>query len=49
MNISIQDLERLADQGNIEAQIALGGIYHTGESVARDDRKALQWWLKAAK
>ncbi|MGN0918274.1 MAG: tetratricopeptide repeat protein [Oxalobacter sp.] len=46
--MDICSLEQLAWDGNIEAQLALGWIYHNGESVQRDDKQALSWWLKAA-
>ena len=37
-----------AQQGDSEAQLELGGMYHDGQGVARDYREALRWYRKAA-
>ena len=34
---------------NISAQFALGLIFSDGTVVKQDNRRALNWWLKAAK
>jgi hypothetical protein len=38
----------LAEQGNAEAQTALGTMYFRGYSVPRDEAEAEKWYLKAA-
>ena len=38
----------LADKGNMKAQYFCAGMYELGQSVARDDAKALYWYEKAA-
>jgi GAF domain/Sel1 repeat len=42
------DLEKLADQGDPDAQWQLGVRYHNGEEVARDDAQAVMWFFRAA-
>ena len=37
-----------ADKGNPAAQNALGNLYYLGLGVARNDKLASQWYLKAA-
>jgi TPR repeat protein len=39
---------RLAEQGNAEAQSTLGGLYFSGQGVARDRAEAVKWWDLAA-
>ena len=39
---------KAAEQGNAEAQIALGDCYGRGEGVERSYQKAVQWYSKAA-
>ena len=41
-------LEKLANDGNIEAQTQLAYLYYEGLCVSKDDKKAFQWYLKAA-
>jgi hypothetical protein len=41
-------VQKAAEQGNVEAQYALGAMYFTGRGVTRDDAKAVQWFQKAA-
>ena len=38
----------LAEQGDAQAQYALGTMYRDGRGVARDYAEALRWWRKAA-
>jgi TPR repeat protein len=38
----------LAEQGDAEAQFALGTMYRDGQGVTRDYEEALRWWRKAA-
>lgn len=42
------DLEKLADQGDADAQWQLGVRYHNGEEVPRDDAEAVAWFFRAA-
>jgi hypothetical protein len=42
------DLEKLADQGDADAQWQLGVRYHNGEEVERDDAQAVMWFFRAA-
>ncbi len=39
---------RLAGQGDLEAQVALAGLYEAGLGVPRDDRRAAHWYRAAA-
>jgi uncharacterized protein len=41
-------LEPLAEQGNVEAQLRLGLMYHKGLGVMRDNAKAMKWLRLAA-
>ncbi|MHB9147984.1 MAG: tetratricopeptide repeat protein [Candidatus Amoebophilus sp.] len=43
-----RDLEELATQGDITAQYTLGWMYENGLEVDKDDKKALEWYEKAA-
>jgi hypothetical protein len=45
---SLADLQRLADQGDADAQWQMGARYHNGEDVPHDDAQAMQWFLRAA-
>ena len=45
---SLADLQKLADQGNADAQWQMGVRYHSGENVPHDDAQAMQWFLRAA-
>ena len=38
----------LAEQGNPEAQFALGTMYRDGQGVEKDLEQTLAWWKKAA-
>ena len=38
----------LAEQGDANAQYALGTMYRDGQGVAQDYAEALRWWRKAA-
>ena len=37
-----------AEQGDAQAQFALGTMYRDGQGVAQDHAAALRWWRKAA-
>lgn len=41
-------LRKAAKQGDAEAQLELGFMYHYGEGVTQDDRQAADWYLLAA-
>lgn len=45
---AVADLERLADSGDVEAQLWLGRMYWTGDYVAIDVRKAIRLLKDAA-
>jgi TPR repeat protein len=48
-NASLFDqLRKEAEQGNAQAQYALGGAYYNGKGVARDPVEGAKWLLKAA-
>ena len=40
--------QRLANQGDAEAQFDLGIMYSTGEGVRQDSTKAFEWYQKSA-
>ena len=42
------DLRARADQGDAEAQFALGAVYATGRGVPQDAREAVRWFRLAA-
>jgi GAF domain/Sel1 repeat len=44
----LEELKRLAEQGDIPAQNALGRRYAQGEGVALDEAEAVRWFTKAA-
>jgi hypothetical protein len=45
-------IRQLAENGDADAQNALGGAYYIGDvspfRVGQDDKKAVKWWTKAA-
>ena len=41
--------EQAAKKGDATAQFRLGEMYHSGEGVSKDYKKALHWYEKAAK
>ena len=45
---SITELKSKAEDGDVQAQLALAKAYHLGEGVPKDEEKAVQWWEKAA-
>jgi len=45
---SLADLQKLADQGDPEAQYQMGVRFHNGEDFPQDDAQAMQWFLRAA-
>src|SRR5580692_4022939 len=45
---SITELKSRAEDGDVQAQLALAKAYDLGEGVPKDEEKAVQWWEKAA-
>jgi hypothetical protein len=45
---SLADLQKLADQGDAEAQYQMGVRYDEGESLPKNDTQAVQWFQRAA-
>jgi len=43
-----QDLLAKAEQGNVDAQYILGVCYQYGDGVGKDEKKAVEWYMKAA-
>jgi TPR repeat protein len=41
---SISELKNKAQDGDVQAQLALAKAYHLGEGVAKDEAEAVQWW-----
>ena len=46
--LSPDDLRKLAEQGDPDAQWQLGILYHDGDGVPKDDAVAMQWYERAA-
>jgi TPR repeat protein len=46
-NCSFREFKSLAEQGNADAQFALGRMYDTGKGVKQDYFKAFEWYSKA--
>jgi len=46
--LALQELQPLAEQGDMRAQRVLGVMYRFGQGVAQDDRVAVTWYRKAA-
>ena len=45
---SVADLQKLAEQGDSEAQWQMAVRYHNGEGVPQDDTQAMKWFERAA-
>jgi TPR repeat protein len=45
---SVTELKSKAEDGDVQAQLALAKAYDLGEGVPKDEEKAVQWWEKAA-
>src|ERR1700680_3496474 len=45
---SITDLKSKAEDGDLQAQLALAKAYHLGEGIEKDEAQAVRWWEKAA-
>lgn len=44
---AIQEFTALAEQGDTRAMITIGLWYHTGDGVAQDYQKAMEWYIRA--
>ncbi|MBP7765122.1 MAG: CHAT domain-containing protein [Syntrophaceae bacterium] len=42
-------IRNLAEQGDADAQLRLGTLYARGETVAKNDREALKWFMRSAR
>ena len=47
--LKLSEIMALADLGNADAQVTLGNIYHEGTVVERDEARAFELYLKAAR
>lgn len=45
---AVSEIRKLAEQGDPEAQFALGTLYRDGQGVEQDLAQTLTWWEKAA-
>lgn len=45
---AFNELKPLAEQGDVKAQIYLGGMYDRGNGMTQDFKSAAKWYLKAA-
>ena len=45
---SLEQIRKLADEGNAEAQYKLGRMYEEGLGLPQDYKEAAKWYLKAA-
>ena len=45
---TVAAIRTAAEQGDAQAQFALGTMYRDGQGVAQDYTQALRWWQKAA-
>jgi TPR repeat protein len=46
--VAIQLCQPLAEQGDVRAQLSLGGMYYNGQGVQQDYAEAAKWARKAA-
>lgn len=47
-SVAFTEWRRLAEHGDIDAQVALAGLYEAGLGVRRDDHRAAHWYRIAA-
>ncbi len=47
--IALREFHPLAEQGNVDAQFALGWMYKNGWGVSQDDKQALKWFRLSVK
>ena len=46
--LSVSDIERMAENGNPMVQVLLGDYYALGDSVEQNYEQAVYWYTKAA-
>jgi TPR repeat protein len=46
---AVGQIRNLAEQGDADAQLRLGTLYARGETVAKNDREALKWFMRSAR
>lgn len=46
--VSLNQIKLYAEQGDPQAQLELGSMYHEGKGVPQDYRAAVEWYGKAA-
>jgi len=46
--VAFTEWRRLAEHGDVDAQVALAGLYEAGLGAPRDDRRAAHWYRTAA-
>ena len=44
----LEDLQRQADKGDVNAMYNLGWMYAEGSGVPKDEKQAVEWFRKAA-
>ena len=44
---AVSGIHRIAEQGNAEAQLGLGGMYFSGRGVPEDAAEGVRWWRLA--
>lgn len=47
--VAFIEWRRLAEAGDVEARVALAGLYESGLGVSQDDRAAAGWYERAAR
>ena len=45
---AVEWYQKAAEQGFLDAQLQLGGMYFNGEGVPKDVSRTVEWWQKAA-
>jgi hypothetical protein len=48
-SVAIEKFQKAANQGNVDAQSALGFMYNEGAGVSQNYTKAIKWYKMAAK
>ena len=48
MAADFNQIQRLANQGDVSAQILLGSMYYEGKGVRQDYAKSIEWYTKVA-
>jgi GAF domain/Sel1 repeat/PilZ domain len=46
--MTLEELRKLAEKGDAEAQWDMASLYHSGTGVPQDDAQAVHWFLRAA-